>query len=182
MTLLVETGDGLEGAESYISVADADEHHALYGNEGWLDFSDDEKEILLRRASRDIDILYGSRYDSVLLSTTQGLLWPRRTYTNAVGYSISGLPSQVKAATAELALILGTLSDAGPLAGSILDANSDEDANVQSFTKSIDGVGSVSKTYFGPGHNNWDSLSRVTLLLRPLLGVSSARYARVVRG
>lgn len=182
MTLVVEDGTGLDDAASYISVADADAHHAAYGNEVWTDFSDDEKEILLRRASRDLDILYGSRYDSLLLNTTQALLWPRRTYTNAVGYSITGLPSQVKAATAELALIEGQLDTTNALAGSILAANTDPDVNLQSISKTLDGIGSISKSYFSPGHSNWDKLSTVTLLLRPLLAIDTGQYVRVRRG
>jgi hypothetical protein len=174
MPLIVEDGLGLEDAESYISVADADAHHALYGNEDWLDFSEAEKEILLRRASRDLDILYGSRFDSTLLTTTQTLLWPRVTYKNAVGYAISGLPSQVKAATAELALLEGQ-------GLSVLDT--DETSNLKSISQSVDGVGSESKSFFYPGGAVWTKVSRVSQLLLPLLGIGpSSHYATVVRG
>lgn len=185
MTIVVEDGTGTNQlANTYSSLEEANVYHAAFGNQGWLDFSDEEKEILLLRSSRDLDILYGSRFDSTLLSaSSQQLLWPRVSYVNGFGYTIAGLPSQVKAATAELALILGTLNEGDPLAGSLLDVGDATD-NIQSQSQSIDGVGSQSTTYFGPRGGNWDKLSRVTLLLRPLFSFYNVNghYARVARG
>jgi hypothetical protein len=44
MTLIVETGQGLPDAESFISVADADTYFTARGNAVWAALTDDAKE------------------------------------------------------------------------------------------------------------------------------------------
>ena len=44
MTLTVENGSGLAGADSYVSQADATTYHDGRGNTAWTDLSSDEKD------------------------------------------------------------------------------------------------------------------------------------------
>ncbi len=176
MTLLVENGQGVPGADSYLSVSDANSYHASVGNDAWLELSDPEKEIFLRRASRDLDLLYGRHYDSDTLTTTQGLLWPRVSYVNRFGFTVAGLPNPVAEATAELALLETTLDVTGPDPG---------DGNLKLILKkaggSKDGV-ELQKEFFSPTSTFGPKLRRIVLLLSSVLDLSSNLYASVARG
>lgn len=77
MTLTVEDGTGLETAESYLSVADADTYHADRNNTAWTDYSTAEKEAALRKATQYIDGRWGGRFPGAQLTDTQALCWPR---------------------------------------------------------------------------------------------------------
>lgn len=171
--LVVEDGTGLPLADSYISVEQADAYHEAMGNEAWLTLGPDEKAVFLRRASRDLDILFGGTYLSTRLTDDQGLLWPRVEYENAFGVTVTGLPRELVPAVAELALVESTVDVLGPISG---------DDNVKHVTKKL---GSLEKSieYFSPSQTYADTLRRIKLLLGPIIGgTSSGRYARVGRG
>ena len=74
MALIVEDGTGVIGAESYVSVADAQVRAELYQ---W-DFPEEteEAEQLLRRGAMYLE-QYRNRYQSVKLVGGQGLQFPR---------------------------------------------------------------------------------------------------------
>lgn len=82
MTLIIEDGTGIVGAESYISVADAQSRAALFG---W-DFPTDETEAeqVLRQGALYLE-QYRNRYQGYKLKATQGLQFPR------VGVYIDGV-------------------------------------------------------------------------------------------
>lgn len=168
--MVVEDGTGLVDANSYISVEEADAYHLSYGNTGWDGVED--KELLLRLASRDLDIIYGARFASTPLTGTQGLYWPRKSFTAGNGFSISGSPAQLRAATAELALI--------EKGGSVL-APDDFAGNISKSTKK---VGDLEKSieYFGPNPSATSNrLHRVTAILRPLFDArASSNYATIL--
>lgn len=77
MTLTVEDGTGLEDAESYLSVSDADAYHAARANEAWNDYDTATKEAALRKATQYIDGRWGRRFPGAPLTSTQALCWPR---------------------------------------------------------------------------------------------------------
>ena len=62
MALIVEDGTGVSGAESYISVVDADDYHTNHGNTSWGSADTTAKEIALRKASEYLDGKYGKRW------------------------------------------------------------------------------------------------------------------------
>lgn len=102
MALIVEDGTGLDDAESYISVADADVYHTARGNETtWTNKDDELKEIALRNATEYIDARWGSRLrgEKEFPDTPQALEFPRLCIE---GYE--GVPTCLKRATAEYAL------------------------------------------------------------------------------
>ena len=101
MTLIVEDGSGRIDAESYISVARADAHHAAYGNSAWAGAATTDKEAALRRAARHLDGSYGARLLGTQKTADQALAWPR------YGVEAAGdtpLPGNLEQAAAEAAL------------------------------------------------------------------------------
>ena len=77
MSLIVEDGTGLAGAESYISVANADTYHANRGNTLWATMTVTEREQALRRSADYFLQAYRGGWKGNRLTTTQALDWPR---------------------------------------------------------------------------------------------------------
>jgi len=93
VALIVEDGTGVAGAESYISVADADQYHSDFGNTEWAAKTTEEKEIALRKGTQYLDVKYlwyGCKADE-----DNSLEHPRDN---------NGLPDDIKKATAEAGL------------------------------------------------------------------------------
>lgn len=115
MTLVVETGEGLSNAESYISVADADSYHANRANTAWAALSTPNKEAYLRRATDYMVQSYRQKWKGVRMTATQALDWPRaEVYAEPALYGAVGdfpylvpndiVPTEVARACAELGL------------------------------------------------------------------------------
>lgn len=102
MTLIVETGAIVAGAESYISVAYADTYWANRSVPNW-DGSTANKEAALRAATQFIDATY--QFQSVMQLADQPLQWPRSGFIGRSGrqYEPNTIPDCIKHATAELA-------------------------------------------------------------------------------
>jgi hypothetical protein len=130
MTIVVEDGTGLAGAESYCSVAFANAYHAGRGNVAWDVLDDvDQKEPYLRRATDFMLQIYRDRWNGSRASITQALDWPRQLVEvkDAPGlygmrgqwvtyYATNIVPPEVQRACAELALKAATgelLADLG---------------------------------------------------------------------
>lgn len=88
MAVTVEDGTQVPGADSYITVAYADDYNAKYGNAAWaaLPSEDDvpapasgtvTKEACLRRATQYMVGMYRLRWKGLRASVTQPLDWPR---------------------------------------------------------------------------------------------------------
>lgn len=110
MALIVEDGSGLPNAESYLSVADANDYHKKRGNTAWSDLSTEDKEICLRRATDYMVQVYRLNWAGVRKEDIQALDWPRylvpRLDAEALYsyYEEDEVPTEVKNACAELAL------------------------------------------------------------------------------
>lgn len=80
MALIVESGVGLDDAESYVSVADATTYAAKIGHSAWsaLAVTEAQREAALRQATAYIDSRY--RFRGEPLTDTQALEWPRGGY------------------------------------------------------------------------------------------------------
>lgn len=115
MTLIVETGLEVAGAESYISVTDSDTYHSDRGNTTWATLTTAVKEQNLRKATEYMLQIYRERWKGVRMTSTQSLDWPRgyvylepvitgasQEFPNLVADNI--VPTEVKRACAELAL------------------------------------------------------------------------------
>lgn len=105
MGLIVEDGTGLADAESYTSVAFADDYHSKRGNTAWAALDTAAKEAALRKASDYLGLHYGTRWKGEKSYERQALDWPRygaRVDQFDVGYD--DVPGPVQQATASLAL------------------------------------------------------------------------------
>jgi len=105
--LIVEDGSGISNANSYLSVADADDYHDLHGAPAaWTAAVTADKEAALRLATQYIDGVYGSVWQGRRELETQALDWPRCQVWDYDGFPVSFtiVPQQVKDACAYLAL------------------------------------------------------------------------------
>ena len=109
MTLLVEDGSIVAGAESYCTLAYATAYHYARGNAlTWSDYNDVDLERALRKATDYMLHKYGNRWMGYRKSSSQALDWPR-SYVPindlvALEYvSDTTVPNEVKNACAALA-------------------------------------------------------------------------------
>lgn len=77
MTLIVEDGSQVPGANSYATVAQADARQTLFGDEVWPDLDASEKEAFLIRATLFMTMRYRLLWAGYRVSQTQSLDWPR---------------------------------------------------------------------------------------------------------
>lgn len=103
MSLIVEDGSNVAGADSYASLDSAYTYHENYSNTAWLNADDEAQEVALRKATVYIDSKYQFKGERV--AATQSLAWPR---SGVVLYGASMdsayIPPKLVAATCELAL------------------------------------------------------------------------------
>jgi hypothetical protein len=120
VTLIVETGAGASAAESYASVADADQYHSDRGNAAWDALDTGDKERALRRSTDFMTQTFRGRWKGYRSNIAQALDWPRKSVIltdMAINYMVpfASIPREVKVACMELAL----RSLAGDLAGDL---------------------------------------------------------------
>lgn len=105
ITFTVEDGSVVAGANSYVSVAEADDIITvnIHQSTAWLALTNTNKEYLLIWATRTLDAYVD--WEGVKTDEDSALRWPRTGVTdrdgNAVG--VNEIPEQVKQATALLA-------------------------------------------------------------------------------
>jgi hypothetical protein len=94
-TVIVEDGSIVDGANSYISVADADAYLACQRyNTEWLSATPDQQVQAVVTATRAIDA--NMVFNGYVVSTDQSLRWPRIYCPNPdvyAGYPYSGYPT-----------------------------------------------------------------------------------------
>lgn len=91
------------GEDTYISLADADTYWTNYaGGTNWASATDAEKEQALRQATQYVDKSYTWRGHHPG-SSSQLLSWPRNMVVDGQGRTRTGIPQEVKDATAYLA-------------------------------------------------------------------------------
>ena len=115
MSLIVEDGSIVAGAESYISVLDANIYHANRGNSAWTETETSAKEAALRKATDYMLQVCRTRWQGWKVAETQALDWPRNSvyvdqtinYNNQITAHLipnNVVPLEVKKACAEYAL------------------------------------------------------------------------------
>lgn len=115
MALTVEDGTGLSGAESYISVTDADAYHAKRLNVEWANLDNATKEALLIKATEYLDAKYGDRWQGSRKEATQALSWPReKVVVDGADIDSDSVPVAIERACAELALKSHEVSELAP--------------------------------------------------------------------
>lgn len=110
LTLIVEDGSGVENANTYISLANAEIYFESRPNKAvWTAASDGDKDIALVDAARQMDMMFdwfGSR-----ATENQGLRFPRFGVYDPDGwmYDSNEIPTELKDAQCEIAL--GSLTE-----------------------------------------------------------------------
>lgn len=97
---IVEDGSVVSGANSYLSVADADAYHSDRGNAAWTG-TNAVKQSALIRATDYIEQKYAERWQGCRADEDQDLSWPRAGIS---GIDDDFIPKELKQAVALLAL------------------------------------------------------------------------------
>lgn len=168
MTLIVEIGTNVTGAESYQTVAGADTYHANRGNATWAALTTTVKEQLLRKATEYMTQMYRNRWKGYRSYSDQSLDWPRQfvlvddsLYNEEIAFN--EMPAEIKNACAELAL----------------KANSESlNPDIERQTASVS-IASLSVTYV-PGSPQNKKFTSIDMMLKPYLknGGSGLRVVR----
>jgi hypothetical protein len=107
-TFVVETGQADPDANSYCDTTFADDYIEtnIYASANWLALGDDEKQYLLTRASKILDVRI--KWNGQRIDPDSGLKWPRAGVFDEDGFCIpdSVVPRLVQEATAEFATYL----------------------------------------------------------------------------
>lgn len=164
MALVVEDGTIVSGADSYVSLAEAETYVTSFTSSStdWSVLLDPAKEVLLRRAFQHLETRYAGRWSGDVRDWDQPNSWPRIGATRADNRFIceSEIPTELKNAQVEFALALskGQDPDATQEAGS--GAKSSESLSV--------GPISISDSFAG-SNNQLPVVTKGVRLLRPLL-------------
>lgn len=103
--IVVETGEGLSNAQSYVSVEEATVYHTAFGNSAWTERAD-QQEVSLVKATQAIDAVWGMMYGSRKKTRAQALLFPRLGFYDNNGDYVEAdeIPRCLKTAVCEMAL------------------------------------------------------------------------------
>lgn len=104
--LIVETGKCLDDANSYASLEFARQYSIARGYEDILALSDDELKKVLIRGTDYVDHIY--KYRGVKCTPQQALSFPRKNLVDDDGYTIEGIPLNLKKAVVEAAKLVRT--------------------------------------------------------------------------
>lgn len=109
MAFVVETGAGLSNANSFASVAAADNYVADRGITGWGDLSQSAKEQALIKATDYMEATYRDAWKGDRVTQTQALSWPRiSAYVDRFLLDSNIVPEPVVKACVEMALRAST--------------------------------------------------------------------------
>lgn len=110
MGLIVEDGTVVPGANSYVTMEQADEYHASRNNTAWADAEsspDTAREGALIRAAQWLDNHYRAQFPGAKVGgRAQSMQWPRTGATDADGNEIPDdeIPAEMMSAQCEAAL------------------------------------------------------------------------------
>lgn len=168
MALIVETGALVAGANSYVTVADADSYFADRNNTDWdaLDASDQKSPFLLKAVDY-LQQMYRLRWAGTRVSFTQALDWPRayvpvQDSPNVYGsfpsyYDYNSIPQEIK--TAQILL-----------AAKIIDGDLAPDLTPEDMASMVK-VGSIEVKY-SPTAPSSRVFRDIDMLLKPMLKTS----------
>jgi hypothetical protein len=142
-TFTVEDGTGLAAANSYLSVADADDYHDGRGNTEWdkAANTDELKQDALVRATDYVEKRFGTRFRGKRSSKEQALAWPRMSAWDDDGYEFEDVPTKLEHAVAEYALRAISVHELSPDPLSPVQAQS----HVEGATRTTTPTGEVKK-------------------------------------
>lgn len=145
-----ETGDGVVGANAYITESFADDYHDGRGRTDWAAGTTADKQSAIVRATDYIEFRFGRKFRGTRQSRTQGLEWPRIAAFDNDDFLLQDVPEQIQKACAEYALIAlrqGELAPNPPLptGDETLDgtASTDEESSSGIVTRKRERVGPI---------------------------------------
>lgn len=102
--MIVETGSGVVGANSYVSAEEADTYFEPEDNTAWTEQDEIQKDVFLVKASRAIDREFAGRWVGQRSKLSQGLDWPRTNAVDKNGFDVSySIPTCLRVAVCERA-------------------------------------------------------------------------------
>lgn len=171
MAFIVETGEGLQDATSYVTIEFANHYHNTYGNSDWPQHADDASEeeiaadhalksVALIRATKAVDTLYGPRFKSWPFTQEQNLEFPRAAfYLNARQICNSNeIPKALKEAVCEIALKDLMQEDIFP----------DEENSIKKKKVELDAIKTETE-YFSPLKESFTGFTNIERQLKPVL-------------
>lgn len=169
--MIVETGSGLAGADSYVSEAEFD---AYVEARGLTPTAGADVEAALVRASAWIDWRFAARFSGIRLKgRLQGLAWPRQYGVDRDGYAVAAdaVPVEIKHATIEAAL--REMAAPGSLA---------PDVTADSSLVKREKLGSIEVEYAVPTASlSGPVFSQIDGILAPLLGPGGPGMVEIIR-
>ena len=106
MAFTVETGEGVAGANSYLTIAEFETHHLDRQQiTSGTEFDDPDTQAGLILATDYIDKRFGRRFRGYRRTQAQSLEWPRVDAYDNDDFAFDRIPELLKKATAEYALI-----------------------------------------------------------------------------
>lgn len=117
MAFLQETGDGIQDANSYISVEYFQDFHTDRGHVSASSLGDTQVQQCCIRASDYIDKRFGRKFRGIRRNHLQGLAWPRIGAQTDDGYllaDIDEIPRKLQMACAEYALRAAVYNELAP--------------------------------------------------------------------
>lgn len=103
MEIIVEDGSNVAGANSYVSLTDADTYHEARQNTSWVQASNDAKTGAILRAMAYLESV---AWAGMRVLRDQALMWPRAGVVDRDGYELASnaIPRALVSALCELAL------------------------------------------------------------------------------
>lgn len=175
MALVKEGGTIVAGANTYVTLAEADAYHESLGNTTWVDGDDDLKEVALLKATQQMEARYRTRWHGAKradhATITQRLSWPRKAVVDEDGIEIDDqtIPYQVLDAQCEIALIIfgGGSFVAGTLS-----------ATESSITS--ESVGPISTSYGSGKGGSQDTFPFIDQMLETLANTAGGKVSMTI--
>ena len=102
---LIETGEGVANATSYVDVAFADSYFENVGVVAWAGLTTAQKQTALNVGSAYADLRWGELLPSRPMVSAQGLEFPRSTMRDRYGNSLTGVPLAWQKGVCEYAIV-----------------------------------------------------------------------------
>lgn len=162
MTIIVEDGSRPIGANSYISVSEADEYFSIYKNDAWAGTTEEKANALIL-ATQALDLLYGSKFLGHTYGARQELLFPRYAFHDANGRLVphNSIPKCIRDATCEVAVMQLNFQDILP--------EMSEAAFIKKKSVTVDVIKSDIEYAHGLKTETYPGFRKVELILRPVL-------------
>lgn len=107
--MIVETGERIDNADSYVSVEFADSYFIAHGFSSWAEMPEEDKEIALIKATEYTDASFDWRGKKA--TQEQALAFPRTGLIDNDGYTVEGVPYKVKQAVCDAIMASATFTN-----------------------------------------------------------------------